>query len=153
VNVVPLVESPLGSGSYAATIPPQEPIHGPVDIQSSIVCPPQSSVSPDSGTAAGGNTVVLTGSGFTGVTGVSFGGISAESFTVAADGAIEAVAPAGTGTVPVTVSVGASTTVVGQYTYVAITSGFAGSRAVRRRHPRGDHGDRTRVSNSRLFRY
>ncbi|HEX2821202.1 MAG TPA: choice-of-anchor C family protein [Streptosporangiaceae bacterium] len=122
VNVVPLVESPLGSGSYAATIPPQEPIHGPVDIQSSIVCPPQSSVSPDSGTAAGGNTVVLTGSGFTGVTGVSFGGISAESFTVAADGAIEAVAPAGTGTVPVTVSVGASTTVVGQYTYVAITS-------------------------------
>jgi choice-of-anchor C domain-containing protein len=121
-NVVPLTETSLGSGSYSGTIPPQEPIHGPVDIESSIVCPPQSALSPDSGPATGGNTVVVTGSGFTGATGVSFGGTPAESFTVAADGAIQAVAPAGTGTVPVTVSVGSSSTVVGQYTYVAVTS-------------------------------
>jgi choice-of-anchor C domain-containing protein len=122
VNVVPLAESPLGSGAYTATIPPQEPIHGPVDVQSSIVCPPQSSLSPDSGTAAGGNTVVLAGSGFTDATGVSFGDTPATSFTVAADGAVEAVAPPGTGMVPVTVFVGSSATTVGQYTYVAITS-------------------------------
>ncbi len=76
------------------------------------------SVSPDSGPAAGGNTVVLTGTGFIGATAVNFGAAPAISFTVNSNTRITAIAPAGSGTADVTVttSVGTSNTVA--YTYV-----------------------------------
>jgi hypothetical protein len=48
--------------------------------------------------------VVLTGSGFTGVTAVSFGETAATTFTVNGEDRITATAPAGAGTVPITVT-------------------------------------------------
>ena len=124
-KVIPLTEtsetSP-GSGTYVGTIPPLYPIHGPVSISDSVTCPPESPLLPNSGPASGGNTVAITGSGFTDATAVSFGGVPATSFTVEADDLIEAVAPPGAGTVPVNVTADGSSQVVDDYTYVAITS-------------------------------
>jgi choice-of-anchor C domain-containing protein len=119
---VPLTEAPVGSGTYTGTIPPLEPIHGPVEVDDSVTCVPQGQVLPDAGPATGGTTVAITGSGFTGATGVTFGGIPATGFTLADDEIISAVAPAGTGTVPVAVQNGGGSTVVGQYEYMAVTS-------------------------------
>ncbi|MEU4345260.1 IPT/TIG domain-containing protein, partial [Nocardia sp. NPDC023852] len=82
--------------------------------------PTLTSVVPDSGPVAGGNTVTLTGTGFTGVSAVRFGATPAASFTVISGTQISAVVPAGTGTVPVAVTVtttgGTSNGVV--YTYI-----------------------------------
>lgn len=51
-------------------------------------------VSPNRGPSTGGTVVTVTGSGFTGATGVSFGsGVPASSFTVDSDTTITAVAP------------------------------------------------------------
>jgi choice-of-anchor C domain-containing protein len=121
-NVIVLTETPAGSGNYSGVIPPQEPIHGPVQVESSVSCPPQSELAPNEGPATGATTVYLTGSGFSGATAVRFGGTPAQSFTVLSDNGIQAVAPAGTGTVPVTVTAGASTVTVDQYTYQAVDS-------------------------------
>lgn len=52
------------------------------------------SILPTSGPTAGGTSVVLTGTDFTGVTAVSFGGIAAASFTVNSSTQITAVTPA-----------------------------------------------------------
>jgi hypothetical protein len=66
--------------------------------------PTVTGVSPGSGSAAGGDTVTITGTGFTNAYDVSFGGVSA-SFTVNSDGSITAVTPVGNaGTVDVTVT-------------------------------------------------
>ena len=66
---------------------------------------------PSSGPA--GSTVNITGAGFTGATGVSFGSNTATAFTVGSDNSITATAPSGTGTVNVVVTGpgGASSTV------------------------------------------
>jgi alpha-tubulin suppressor-like RCC1 family protein len=121
-NLYPLTESPAGSGNYAGTLPPQEPVHGPVDIETSFTCPPVSALLPDSGPSTGGTSVTITGSGFTGATAVDFGSTPATSFSVTSDGDIQAVVPPGSGTVPVTVTVGANVQIAGQYTYMAILS-------------------------------
>ena len=121
-NMVPSRETPTGSGRYVATIPPQSPFHGPVDIQDSVRCPEARALVPDAGPAPGGCAVIVTGSGFTDATAVLFGETPAVRYTVVDDQSIQAVAPAGTGTVPVTVSSGGSTTVLGQYTYIGVRS-------------------------------
>lgn len=81
------------------------------------------SVSPSTGSTAGGELVTITGQYFTGVTGatgVKFGSTNATNYTVVSDSKIVATAPAGTAgavNVVVTNSVGASTTGTGAYTY------------------------------------
>jgi methionine-rich copper-binding protein CopC len=122
VNI--LSEDPQGSGTYTGTLAPQYPIHGPVEVEGSVDCPPPpSALVPSLGPASGGNTVILTGAGLTGATGVAFGGTAASEFTVLSDDAIQAVAPPGTGTVPVTVKAGdGSSTTIDQYTYQAVGS-------------------------------
>jgi len=70
-------------------------------------------LAPKTGAAAGGTVVTVTGTGFSGTTAVSFGGVPAASFTVSSSTAITAEAPAGTsGTVDVTVTNPAGTSPV-----------------------------------------
>ena len=66
--------------------------------------PSISGLSPSSGPAAGGTSVVLSGSGFTGATAVDFGANPATGFTVDSDSQITATSPAGSGTVDVQVT-------------------------------------------------
>jgi hypothetical protein len=74
-----------------------------------------SGLAPASG--AVGSTVVISGSGFTGATGVSFNGTAATNFTVDNSGQITATVPVGTTTGPVTVAVGqCSATSSGNFT-------------------------------------
>ena len=85
--------------------------------------PTVTGVSPNSGTALGGTTVTITGTGFTNAVYVSFGGYAAQSFTVNGDTSITAVAPATyyDGTVDVTVQgssfAWSATTAADQFTY------------------------------------
>ena len=65
--------------------------------------PKVTGLSPTSGPTAGGTTVTITGTGFTGATTVNFGTTKATSFTVDSDTQITATSPAGTGVVDVTV--------------------------------------------------
>ncbi len=82
-EVIPLTEtsetSP-GSGTYVGTIPPLYPIHGPVSISDSVICPPESPLLPNSGPSSGGNTVAITGSGFTDATAVKLRGGAGNEF-------------------------------------------------------------------------
>ncbi|MBH0777916.1 IPT/TIG domain-containing protein [Nocardia bovistercoris] len=64
--------------------------------------PTITALNPSSGPPAGNNTVVITGTGFTGPASVFFGG-TATTFTINSTTQITAIAPAGTGTVQVTV--------------------------------------------------
>jgi len=87
-----------------------------------VPAPTVTSLSPTSGTTAGGTVVTLTGANFTGATGVSFGATAATSFTVNSATSITATAPAGAaGTVNVTVTTAGGTSATGaanQFTYV-----------------------------------
>ena len=67
--------------------------------------PAVGSISPSSGPVAGGTSVTITGTNFTGATAVKFGGTAAASFTVVPPGnSITTVSPAGSnGTVDITV--------------------------------------------------
>jgi hypothetical protein len=66
--------------------------------------PTVTGVEPNHGPAAGGTSVSITGTNFTGATSVKFGSTNAASFKVNSDTSITAVSPAGTGTVDVTVT-------------------------------------------------
>ncbi|UKZ03005.1 IPT/TIG domain-containing protein (plasmid) [Streptomyces viridifaciens] len=79
--------------------------------------PTLASVAPSSGPAAGGTTVTLTGTGFTGATAVLFGTTAAASFTVVSGTQITATTPPGTGTVQVTVVTGSGTSNGVPFTY------------------------------------
>lgn len=85
--------------------------------------PTLTSLSPAAGPANGGTAVTLTGADFTDATGVTFGAAAASAFTVVSATEITATAPAGTGTVDVTVTTanGSSATAGAgnDFTYVA----------------------------------
>jgi hypothetical protein len=82
--------------------------------------PSVTGLSPNAGRTAGGNSVDITGTGFTGASSVTFGGIAA-SFTVNNDGDITAVAPGqSAGTVDVRVTTNSETSPTSfsdEYTY------------------------------------
>ena len=61
-------------------------------------------VKPNSGPQSGGTKVTITGSGFNGTTAVEFGQTPAQSFEVESETKITAIAPAGSGTVDITLS-------------------------------------------------
>lgn len=118
-----LGEAPEGSGTYSGVLAPLYPMHGPATIANSTFCPETSALAPFQGPTMGGNTVFVTGTGFTGVTQLDFGSASAVSYKVLSDEVIEAVAPAGTGTVPVTVfdaGGGVNGVDIDEYTYVGV---------------------------------
>jgi hypothetical protein len=89
--------------------------------------PSVSSVSPSGGTSAGGTTVTVRGSGFTGVTGVAFGGVAASNVVLVSDSQLTAVSPAhgaATTNVRVTTPAGQSAVVTpaDQFTYQAVVT-------------------------------
>jgi hypothetical protein len=85
--------------------------------------PVVTSVLPSSGSTAGGTSVMVTGSNFTGATAVDFGGTAATSFTVDSDSQISATSPAhAAGTVHITVTTPGGTSATSpadEFTYVA----------------------------------
>jgi hypothetical protein len=121
-QTVPLLETTSGSGTYRAQIPPLAPLHGLAGADDRIMCPGHTKVLPDGGPPAGGTTVLLAGSGFTGAKAVSFGSAPASSFEVLNDQLIRAVSPSGAGTVSVTVTTAQDSSVaVGDFSYFAVT--------------------------------
>ncbi len=85
--------------------------------------PAVGAVTPDAGLTTGEETVAITGSNFSEVTAVKFGGTNATSYTVESSGRITAVAPpgsSGTVDVKVTAAGGTSATMAAdEYTYVS----------------------------------
>jgi hypothetical protein len=83
-------------------------------------------VSPSTGTGSGGTSVTIAGTGFSGVTAITFGGTNATSYVVNSATSISAVSPghtAGTVDIVVTAASGASPTGSGdQFVYTAPTS-------------------------------
>jgi hypothetical protein len=93
-------------------------------VYNTTLSPPTvSGVSPSSGSTAGGETVLITGTNFTDVTNVSFGGIPALAFTVNSATQITATTPAsapGVHDIQVTTVGGTSPiTPADQFTYIA----------------------------------
>ncbi|MEU9287903.1 IPT/TIG domain-containing protein [Streptomyces sp. NPDC048275] len=85
--------------------------------------PTLSGLSPNQGPVSGGTTVTLTGTGFTNVTAVRFGGVAATSFTVNSGTQITAVSPArAAGPADVTVTASSGTSNALTFTYVAAPS-------------------------------
>jgi large repetitive protein len=88
--------------------------------------PGVTSIAPASGPSSGGTAVTISGSGFTGATSVLFGTIAAATFAVTSDGQISAVAPAGSGTIDITVTNSTGTSAAGQadrFSYVTVSAG------------------------------
>jgi PGF-pre-PGF domain-containing protein len=87
--------------------------------------PTVTGISPASGTTAGGTSVTVTGTGFTGATAVKFGTTNAASYTVNSATQITAVSPAGSaGIVDITVTTSAGTSATGaadRFTYSSPT--------------------------------
>ncbi len=88
--------------------------------------PAISGLSPSSGQKAGGTSVVISGSGFTGATAVDFGATPATGYNVDNDAQITATAPAGTFGTVVDVQVttplgGSANTSADDYTYIGNT--------------------------------
>jgi alpha-tubulin suppressor-like RCC1 family protein len=96
---------------------------GSHDLAFGEALPAVSGVSPDSGPAAGGTLVTITGTDFDEATAVKFGASNAKGFTVESATSITAEAPAGVaGTVDVTVTTAAGTSAKGtadKFAYLA----------------------------------
>jgi hypothetical protein len=97
--------APSGSGTVQVTVVNSVGVSNGVSYSyggAPTPTPTLTSLVPSSGPGAGGNSVVLTGTGFTGPTTVYFGG-AATTFTLDSSTQITAIAPPGSGTVQVTV--------------------------------------------------
>nr|WP_308433116.1 IPT/TIG domain-containing protein [Streptomyces libani] len=110
--------APAGSGTVQVTVTtPGGTSNGVSFTYVSAPVPALTSATPNSGPAAGGTTVTLTGTGLAATTAVRFGATPATSFTVVSDTHVTAVAPAGTGTVQITVTTPGGTSNGLSYTY------------------------------------
>jgi hypothetical protein len=87
-----------------------------------IAAPVVTSIAPIAGPLAGGTSVTISGTGFTGTTAVTFGATPATGVTVNSATSITATSPAGTGTVDVRVTAPGGTSLTSpadQFSYVA----------------------------------
>ncbi|MGW1422487.1 IPT/TIG domain-containing protein [Bradyrhizobium manausense] len=115
-----------GCSDFTASCPGSSIANTSFVFTINLPSPTVTSVSPTSGPLAGGTSVVITGTNFTGTTGaggVKFGATNATGYTVNSNTQITATAPAGSaGTVDITVTNGSATSptsAADQYTYVA----------------------------------
>ncbi|MDS1137542.1 beta strand repeat-containing protein, partial [Nitratireductor indicus] len=108
VNITNVTNAITGDGQGVGTI-----------VNDDLAGPSITSISPNNGPEAGGTSVTITGTNFTGATAVTFGGTAAASFTVNSSTTISAVTPAGTaGAVDVAVTTaGGTDTETGGFTY------------------------------------
>jgi hypothetical protein len=121
--------SPGGSGTVEVTVenaggasPTSEADKFTYDV---LPPPTVTSVGPDVGRTTGGSWVAITGGSFDVVSAVKFGASSATQFEVISENEIDALSPAGSGTVDVTVSTPAGTSATGpadQFTYEVVES-------------------------------
>jgi hypothetical protein len=103
-----------GAHNITVTTPAGTSTDVGADLYTDVTPPKVTAISPSSGSTAGGNTVTITGSGFTGATKVDLGTVSATSFTVVSSTEITFVAPkelAGAHNITVTTPAGTSTDV------------------------------------------
>jgi hypothetical protein len=91
-------DAPAGlAGTVTVTVATPGGTSGSVPGGYTYLAPPTiTSLSPSLGSTEGGTTVVISGSGLSGTTTLTFGGLAATSFTVDSDTQITAVAPAHT---------------------------------------------------------
>ncbi|MEU3184704.1 IPT/TIG domain-containing protein [Streptomyces sp. NPDC006923] len=114
--------APPGSGAVQITVTTSEGTSNGIGFLYTTVAPVITSVVPNQGPVAGGNTVTLTGTGFTSATAVRFGATPAP-FLIVSGTQITVIAPAGgAGTVPVTVTTPGGTSAGVSYTYVGAPS-------------------------------
>ncbi|MGW4327887.1 IPT/TIG domain-containing protein [Nocardia sp. NPDC004573] len=114
--------APPGTGTVQVTVSNADGTSNgvPYTYTSVVQVPVVSAVIPNSGPASGGTVVLISGSGFTGVTSVNFGATPALLFFALSSNLIIAIAPPGTGTVPVTVTNSAGTSAGVPFTYVSV---------------------------------
>ncbi|HUZ29735.1 MAG TPA: IPT/TIG domain-containing protein, partial [Solirubrobacteraceae bacterium] len=119
-----------GTVDVTVTTPNGTSATSPADHYTYQQAPPGSptvtGVNPSSGPAAGGTTVKIAGTNFSNAQQVMFGSQAATKFTVDYDNQITAVAPAGSGTVDVTVTTLAGTSATSSadhFTYVSSAPG------------------------------
>jgi len=122
--------APAGTVDVTVTGPGGTDTTTPIDLFTFVAAPTVGAISPDSGAFNTTPVVMITGTGFTGATTVSFGD-QPTAFTVVSDTQISATAPLGTGvdTVPVTVTtVGgtSATSAAATYSYTAVSVCGAG---------------------------
>lgn len=133
-GVTPAVYQVWSDGVVTATAPPgigtvQVAVRttrgisaaGPASQFTYALIPAVAQLTPQSGAAAGGTSVVINGQGFTGATTVAFGGVVAPAFTINSDTQITAISPPGTGVVDVTVTTSGGVspvTVADRYSYL-----------------------------------
>jgi hypothetical protein len=102
-------DAPSGASSASTTVTVTSPL------------PKVSSISPNAGPLAGGQTIAIHGSNLTGATGVAFGTTAATNVTVVSDTELTATVPAhAAGAVNVTVTTPKGTSAAAHYTYDAI---------------------------------
>jgi hypothetical protein len=109
------------AGFYFGTRAAESPAAGGEPTTAPAAAPAVTGVSPPSGSVAGGDPVTVTGSGFTGATGVSFGTAAASILPGASDTQLTVTSPPNpAGTVDVTVTTPAGTSAItpaDQFTY------------------------------------
>lgn len=114
------VIAPAGAGTVNVTVTTAGGTsNGLSYTYAAVPVPAISSLSPSSGPTAGGNVVTINGTNLSGATSVLFGGSPATILTNTAT-QITVSAPAGTGTVNVTVSTAGGTSNGLAYTYAAV---------------------------------
>lgn len=98
--------------SVGQTAAPKGTLPGLYGFNAEVLPPPTiASISATSGPAAGGTFVTISGDNFASVSSVKFGANAATVFSVGSEGTIDALAPAGTGSVAVTVTTVAGTAI------------------------------------------
>ncbi|MGO9558160.1 MAG: beta strand repeat-containing protein [Acidimicrobiales bacterium] len=114
---------PAGTGTVAVTVRTPAGVSArSSNDEFSYGAPVVTGVSPNAGSPLGGDSVSVTGTGFTGATAVDFGTAHATHVVVSSDDSLTATSPAGTGTVDVTVKTAAgtsATSLADQFDYAA----------------------------------
>ena len=138
-------------GERISTAAPGQPVTGysynqagEITNIASYPVPVVEQVSPSYGPPAGGSQVTITGSGFTGTTGVDFGDTAA-SFTVESDTMITATAPPGAGSVDITITTPGGTSSIStadqfQYQGAGAFGSLSPARILDTRHGTGATG-------------